>query len=93
MSQEGMIVLIMPRINGKFDFKKIQVVSKGFVFIEEAQEVVDFIKEQTAEVVHHMGKTKKNDAALRVELEKRLGKKLYKIIRREPMIIPVILDI
>ncbi|HCR81541.1 MAG: Beta-lactamase domain protein [Candidatus Pacebacteria bacterium GW2011_GWB1_47_8] len=93
MSQEGMIVLILPRIKGKFDFKKIQVVSKGFVFIEEAQEVVDFIKEQTAETVHHMGKHKRNDGALRAELEKRLGKKLYKIIRREPMIIPVILDI
>ena len=40
-----------------------------------------------------MGKHKRNDGALRAELEKRLGKKLYKIIRREPMIIPVILDI
>jgi ribonuclease J len=93
MSQEGMIVLVLPRVNGKFDLGNLQVISKGFVFMDEAQEVIKFIKEQTAEIVHHAGKGKHNDEKLRDQLERRLGRKLYKIIRREPMIIPVIMDI
>lgn len=93
MSQEGMIVLIMPRVKGKIDLKRLHVISKGFVFVQEAQEVIDFIKAQTKEVVGQMGKKRMNDENLKSTLEKRLGRKLYKIIRREPMIIPVILDI
>jgi ribonuclease J len=93
MSQSGMIVLIVPRLKGKFLTNKIQVVSKGFVFMQEAGEVVDYIKDQAKEIVNHMGKKKNRDEALRQELEKRLGKRLYKIIQREPMIIPVILDV
>lgn len=92
MSQEGMIVLILPRVKGRLDLKGMQVVSKGFVFMQEAQEVIEFIKAETAEIVHSAGK-KKNDEALRQQLERKLGRKLYKIIRREPMIIPVILDV
>lgn len=93
MSQSGMIVLIVPRVKGRFVLDKIQVVSKGFVFMQEAGEVIDFIKQQAREVINHLGKKKGKDETLRQELEKRLSKKLYKIIQREPVIIPVILDV
>lgn len=93
MSQSGMIVLILPRIKGRFDLGGVQVVSKGFVFMQEARDVIDFIKKETADIVHSMGKKRGGDEVLRKQLENRLGRKLYKIIRREPMIIPVILDV
>jgi len=93
MGQSGMIVLILPRSQGKIDLRKVQVVSKGFVFMKEAEEVISFIEKETANIVDHLGKKKQNDKLLRETLERKLGRKLYKVIRREPMIIPVIIDV
>jgi ribonuclease J len=92
MGQSGMIVLILPRHQGRLDLKHMQVVSKGFVFMKEAEEVIDFIEKETAGIIDKLGK-KKGDAAIREALERQLGRKLYKVIRREPMIIPVIMDV
>lgn len=94
LSQAGMIVLILPRTNGRLDLAKMQVVSKGFVFVKEASEVIDFIKQETVNVLEQADNKKitKDDDRLRL-IERRLARKLYKIIRREPMIIPVILDV
>jgi ribonuclease J len=91
LSQSGMIVLIIPRRAGQLNLKQMQVVSKGFVFMKEAEEVIDFIEKETASIIHKLGK--KGDSAIREALERQLGRKLYKIIRREPMIIPVIMDV
>ncbi|OGJ37619.1 MAG: hypothetical protein A2182_01040 [Candidatus Pacebacteria bacterium RIFOXYA1_FULL_38_18] len=92
MGQSGMIVLIIPRRKGQLDLKKIEVISKGFVFMKEAEEVIRFIETETAGIIKSLGKNK-TDQAIREALEHKLGRKLYKVIRREPMIIPVILDI
>jgi mRNA degradation ribonuclease J1/J2 len=59
--------------------------------MKEAEEVIDFIEKETASIIHKLGK--KGDSAIREALERQLGRKLYKIIRREPMIIPVIMDV
>ena len=93
MSQAGMIVLILPRINGRLDLSKMDVVSKGFVFVKEATEVIDFIKLQTVEILEKDGRKAKTDEDVASLLERQLSKKLYKVIRREPIIIPVILDV
>jgi ribonuclease J len=91
LGREGMIVLVLPRVNGKIDTRSITVVSRGFVFMKEAQEVVDFIKQQTAEIIEEVG-TEVSDEEIKKAIEKRLGRRLYKIIRREPMILPVIVE-
>jgi ribonuclease J len=91
LSQAGIIVLILPRSGSSFDLRNIQVISRGFVFMKEADEVIEFIKKQVAEVIHEMGKKAKDDDVRRT-IERRLGRKLYKVIQREPMIVPVILD-
>src|SRR5258708_7654369 len=45
LGREGMIVLVIPKVSGRLDLDSIQVVSRGFVFMKEAQEVVDYIKQ------------------------------------------------
>ena len=69
----------------------MKVVSRGFVFMKEADEVIQFIKEKTAEVIGDEGKNMKDDE-LKKRIERRLAKKLYKVIQREPMIVPVIVE-
>lgn len=92
LGQAGMVVVVMPRSNGQIELEKLKVISKGFVFMKEADEVVEFIKQETANIVVDK-KRPKDDQGLTRLIEKRLARKLYKIIRREPMIVPVILDL
>ena len=93
LSQAGIIVLVLPRENGVFNLRKMEVVSRGFVFMKEAQEVIDFIEKTVAEIIDSKEGRKAKDDDLRHAIERRLSRQLYKIIRREPMIVPVILDL
>lgn len=90
LSQAGIIVLVLPRFKGEFDLSAIMVVSRGFVFMKEADEVIAFIKEKTAEIIDSAGQMK--DDELRRHIEKKLAKQLYSVIKREPMIVPVIME-
>ena len=92
LSEAGIIVLVMPRVQGRFDLHKMLVVSKGFVFMKEANEVIQFIREETAKIVSSQ-KGKPNDVKLKQAIERKLSRKLYKIIQREPLIVPVVYDV
>jgi len=96
LGTEGMIVLVMMKVAGKLDLHNIDVVSRGFVFMKEAQDVVEFIKQTTKEIVHEVEDNSPTgdagDDEIKRAIEKKLGRKLYKIIRREPMILPVIVE-
>lgn len=97
LGAEGMIVLVIPKVAGKLDLQNIDVVSRGFVFMKEAQDVVDFIKQTTKEIIHETQESSPvgdaGDDEIKRAIEKRLGRRLYKIIRREPMILPVIVEV
>lgn len=92
LSQAGMIVIIVPRTKRGYDLKHVSVVSRGFVFMKEADEVIEFIKRTTAEIVNELGRKAKDDEVKRT-IEKRLGRKLYKVIQREPVIMAAIVEV
>ena len=90
LSKAGIIVLLLTKTKKGFDLSNIRVVSRVFVFMKEADEVVKYIKEQTAIIIKDLG-PKTKDEELKRRLEKRLSRRLFKVIRREPLIVPVIL--
>lgn len=92
LSQSGIVTVVVPRSKNKLLINKIEVVSRGFIFMKEAEEVIEYIKQTVAEIISESKKTPK-DEELKKVIERRLSRRLYKIIRREPMIVPVILDI
>jgi len=92
LSQAGIIVLVLTRAHGELDLHNIGVVSRGFVFMKEADEVIDFIKESTAQIVSELG-PKAKDEEIKRAIDKRLGRRLYKVIKREPLIVPVIVEV
>ncbi len=92
LGQSGIIVLVLLRIQGQIDVDAIEVVSRGFVFMKQAEEVISFIKQQTAEIIQEVGIKAKNDD-LRRNIERKLGRKIRKIIQREPVILPVVIEI
>lgn len=92
LSKAGIIVLVIPKIAGRYELADMKVVSRGFVFMKEADEVIQFIKEKTAEIIAEDQKPLKEDE-LKRKIERRLARKLYKVIQREPMIVPVVIEL
>ncbi|MBP7768839.1 ribonuclease J [Candidatus Woesebacteria bacterium] len=92
LSQAGIVTVVIPRHKREYLLKEVAVVSRGFIFMKDAEEVVEFIKQTVAEIVTEQQNQLKDDE-LRKTIERRLSRKLYKIIQREPMIVSVILDV
>jgi len=91
LSKAGIVVVVIPSRKGRLNLQDISVISRGFVFMREAEEVVDFIKAETIQVIKKLGKKPSYDEVKR-KVERKLSRKLYKIIKREPMIVPVIME-
>lgn len=92
LGEAGMIILVIPRDGRDYDLKNITVVSRGFVFMKEAEEVISFIKKNVAEIVVDLQKNGESEEKIKRGIEKRLGRRVHKVIRRMPMIIPVFID-
>jgi ribonuclease J len=92
LGQAGIVMLVIPKVKGRLEPSKITVVSRGFVFMKEADEVITFLKRTTAEIIADLGPQAKEEEIKR-SIEKRVGRRLYKIIQREPMIVPVIVEV
>jgi ribonuclease J len=91
LGQSGIVVVVIPRHRKEYLLKEVAVVSRGFIFMKDAEEVIEFIKQTVAEIISENEQVK--DDEVRRVIERRLSRKLYKIIQREPMIVPVILDV
>ncbi len=91
LSESGIIVIVVPKVKNRYDFDHIEVVSRGFVFMKEADSVVDFIKKETTKLIHKNIKKKQHE--LKYMIEKKLSRKLYKMIQRDPMVLVAFMDL
>jgi ribonuclease J len=91
LSEAGMIVILLPRDGSGFDVRNMKIISRGFVFMKEADEVIQFIKETVGNSLQKLGDSVK-EADLKRKIERKLARKLYKVIRREPLIVVEILE-
>jgi ribonuclease J len=92
LGQAGMVVIIIPRQGDRLLLEKMDIVSRGFIFIKEATEVIEYIKEATSTIISKEHNKLKDDELERI-IEKRIARKLYQIIKREPMIVAEIVKI
>jgi ribonuclease J len=93
MSQDGMLVLVIPRVKGKFRLKEVQVVSRGFIYMRDSEEFVQEIKLVVAEMMSEMVKAGEKPADIKRRLERRLTRRLDKVIGRTPLIMTVFVDL
>ena len=93
LGQAGIVMVLITKEHGEYDLKNVKVVSRGFVFMKEADEVIQFIKNEVATVVNEELRKKTTEVQMKALIEKRLSRRLYKIIRREPMIVAEILEV
>lgn len=92
LGQAGMVVILIPRQGDRLLLEKMDIVSRGFIFMKEATEVIEYIKEATATIISKEHKKMKDDELERI-IERRIARKLYQIIKREPMIVAEIVKI
>lgn len=91
MAEEGMVVVIVPEQAGEYLFDQIKVVSRGFVFMKGADEMVEAIKEETADVLRTEHDLEEGE--LKRRIEKRLIKRLDRMIGRTPLVLPVFFSV
>lgn len=93
MSQDGMLVLVIPRILGEYQLKEIQVVSRGFIYMRDNEEFVAEIKVMVAEIMSELIRDGEKANEMKRRIEKRLTRRLDKMIGRTPLIMTVFVDL
>ena len=96
LSQDGLIVVVAGvDIDAKLLMSGPDVVSRGFVYVREAEELMDEIKEVAEKTIEdYLDHTRFADrTALKTNLKDDLAKYVYSKTKRRPMILPIIMNI
>ena len=96
LSQDGLIVVVTGiDLGAKLLISGPDVVSRGFVYVREAEELMDEIKDVAARCVEdYLDHVRFADrTALKTKLKDDLAKYVYGKTKRRPMILPIIMDV
>ena len=96
LSQDGIIVVVasIDRVSGML-MSGPEIVSRGFVYVREAEELMDEAREVAAEsICRYLDRARRLDRIeLKNHLKDDLTKYLYSKTKRKPMIMPIIMDV
>lgn len=96
LSQDGLIVVVAGvDIDAKLLISGPDVVSRGFVYVREAEELIDEIREVAEKSVEdYLDHTRFADrVALKTKLKDDISKYVYGKTKRRPMILPIIMNV
>ncbi len=96
LSQDGLIVVVASVDLGmKLLISGPDVVSRGFVYVREAEELMDDIKSvATSSIEDYLDHTRMVDrVALKTRVKDDLSKYLYTRTKRRPMVLPIIMNV
>lgn len=94
LSQDGIMVLIVTVDRHGVMVAKPEMISRGFVYIKEAEELMEAAKDVvTQHMEKYEGRRIKDFTSVKQDLKDCVGKLLYKAVKRKPMIIPVIIEL
>ncbi len=95
LAEDGMIVVILPY--SSYDRRLMaepEIVTRGFIYVKEAEELMEELKRVTLESVEACAQQKLHDwNSIKLKVKNNLAGYLYKTTRRNPMILPVISEI
>lgn len=93
MSQDGMLVIVIPKIQGELQLRQIQVISRGFIFMRTSEDIVKDIEMRVAEIIDESLQAGESEDEMRKKIERRLTRRLDKMIGRTPLILPVMMEV
>ncbi len=95
LAEDGMIVVVLPF--SSYDHRLMadpEIVTRGFVYVKEAEEMMEELKRVAMESVDACQSRRINDwTTIKSRVKSDLSGYLYKTTRRSPMILPVISEI
>lgn len=94
MAEDGILIVIVPirHDSGKIS-GDIEVVSRGFVYMKESQELISEIKDQVTKTLVKNDGVVTDWGFLRKKIEGSLEKFLFAKTERNPLILPVVVEV
>ncbi len=95
LSQDGLIIVVVT-INGETReiVSRPDVISRGFVYVREAEELIDNIRAVAEESINIcMGRHVADWSTLKNNLRNSVARYIYETTKRSPMILPIIEEI
>ena len=96
LSQDGLVVVVAGvDLGAKLLISGPDIVSRGFVYVREAEDLMDEIKEVATESIeNYLDRARMVDRMdLKTKLKEDLSKYLYSKTKRRPMILPIIMNV
>ena len=95
LAEDGMVVVVMPFSSN--DHKVLadpEIVTRGFIYVKEAEQLIEELKRVTMESVTACEAQHISDfTTIKSKVKSNISGYLYKTTRRSPMILPVITEI
>ncbi len=95
LAQDGMIVVCV--ILSAQDSSLVSgpdIITRGFIYVKESEELMDSLKEVAEEAIDRCRRKRIRDwSAIKSAIKNDLSGYLYKTTRRNPMILPVIMEV
>ena len=95
LAEDGMVVVVLPY--SSYDHTLVgtpEIVTRGFIYVKEAEELMEELKRVTLETVEACEAQHLSDwTAIKSRIKNNLSGYLFKTTRRSPMILPVISEI
>ena len=95
LAEDGMVVIVLPY--SSYDHKILgdpEIVTRGFIYVKEAEELMEELKRVTVEAVESCEKAKIVDwSTIKSKVKSSVSGYLFKRVNRSPMILPVISEV
>ena len=95
LAEDGMVVVVLPF--SSYDHKLAgnpEIVTRGFIYVKEAEELMEELKRVTLESVDSCAAQHISDwTTIKSKIKSNISGYLYKTTRRSPLILPVISEI
>ena len=95
LAEDGMIVVVLPySANDHKLLAPPEIVTRGFIYVKEAEALMDELRRVAMESVASCEAQRINDySTIKSKVKNNLSGYLYKTTRRSPMILPVISEV
>jgi len=95
LAQDGLIIVVMTIDSHTGNVVAgPEIVSRGFVYVRESEELMDGMREQVDQVIAECQSRRIREwGAMKGQIKDRLSSYIYKKTKRDPMILPIIMEI
>lgn len=92
LANDGIVVIVIPWNNKNGRLRgNIQLISRGFVYMKESQELIDAIIEQTKKTLNKVPRGA-NYSEIKSRIEQQLSEYIYNATQRSPVVLSVIIE-